>query len=68
MTFEVTDELVEAAYEIADGWYQNGRIDWEDVWDRMERNDPDLDLGSDLGSPELVEIKKRVLKMRREAQ
>lgn len=67
MTFKVTDELVEAAYEIVDGWYQEGRIDWEDVWDRLERQQ-DLDLGTDLLSPELKEIKKRVLKMRREGQ
>lgn len=67
MAFEVTDELVEAAYEIVDGWYQEGRIDWEDVWDRLERQTKDLDLGTDLNSPELRELKKRVLKMRREA-
>ncbi|MFI6495997.1 hypothetical protein [Nonomuraea typhae] len=68
MTFEVTDELVEAAYEIVDGWYQTGQIDWEDVWDRLERQIDDLDLGTDLGSPELKELKRRVLKMRKEGQ
>lgn len=67
MTFEVTDELVEAAYEIVQGWYQEGRIDWDDVWDRLESQVNDLDLGTELESPELLELKKRVLKMRREA-
>lgn len=72
MPFEVTDEVKQMAYDIVDGWYQDGRIDWEDVWDRLDgsklSDGTELDLGNDLTSPELQQLKRAVQKMRREGQ
>jgi hypothetical protein len=59
---DVTDEMVEIAREIVDGWYQEGRVDWEDVWDRMDgaelADGTHLDLGTDLGTPALAKLKR----------
>lgn len=67
---DVTDEMVTMALDIVEGWYDEGRIDWEDVWDRMERyplNDgTELDLGEDFSSAALKKIKREVLKARKE--
>lgn len=67
---DVTDELVQQAVEIVDGWYNEGRIDWENVWDRMEKQTLEdgrgIDLGDDLGSPALVALKRRVREARRD--
>lgn len=61
---QVTDEIVQAAQEIVDGWYPKGRIDWEDVWDRLDgaslEDGTVLDLGDNLLSPALVYIKKEI--------
>jgi hypothetical protein len=66
---DVTDEMVNIALGIVEGWYDEGRIDWEDVWDRMdgaELNDGTwLDMGTDLLSPALAKIKSEVRKARR---
>lgn len=32
----IPSELKDATLEIVRGWYPNGRIDWEDVWDRLD--------------------------------
>lgn len=68
MTFTVTDEVVRLAVDIVDGWYQEGRIDWEDVWDRLDGSElsdgTKLDLGNDLDSSELKELKRKVRKIR----
>lgn len=59
----VTDEIIEMVHGIVDGWYQEGRIDWENVWDRLERhelaNGDGIDIPS-LDSPAQQEIKKRI--------
>lgn len=62
---DVTEELVQLAVDIVDGWYSEGRIDWEGVYDRLERNRTledgrGIDLGTDLGSPALAALKRRV--------
>jgi hypothetical protein len=62
---DVTEEMVERARGILEGWYSEGRTDWSDVWDRMERQGPledgtFLDLGEDLASPALKRIKREV--------
>ena len=66
---QVTDEIAEAAYEIADGRYQDTRIDWDLLLDRLDgmelKDGSVLDLGSNLLSPAITEIRKRVRKMRR---
>lgn len=65
---DVTQEIAEAAYQIVDGWYQSGRIDWNDVLDRLDgtelSNGSQVDLGDDSNSPAIREIKARVRKMR----
>jgi len=33
---DVTDEVMKIVLDVVDGWYQFGRIDWEDVLDRVE--------------------------------
>lgn len=67
---DVTGELVQAAVDIVDGWYPEGRVDWEDVFDRLEgrtlEDGRGIDLGEDLGSPALVTLKRRVRAARRE--
>jgi hypothetical protein len=67
---DVTDELVQLTVDIVDGWYNEGRIDWEDVWDRLEKRTLDdgrgIDLGGDLGSPALTALKRRVRAARKE--
>lgn len=58
----VTDEIVDMVREITDGWYQDTRIDWENVWDRLDGSELEdgsiVDSGTDLGAPALVKIKK----------
>lgn len=66
---DVTKEIREAATEIVHAWYgESGRIDWDDVWDRLDgftlADDTVLDLGSDLNSPALRAIKRYVYKER----
>lgn len=67
---DVTDELVQQTVDIVDGWYPEGRIDWGDVFDRLERRTLDdgrgIDLGTDLGSPALTALKRRVREARKE--
>lgn len=67
---DITDELVQQAADIVDGWYPDGRIDWEDIYDRLERRTLDdgrgIDLGTDLGSPALTALKRRVRAARRD--
>ncbi len=65
---DVTEEVLDIAREVVDGWYAEGRVDWENVWDRMDGGELEdgtfLDLGEDLGSPALSKIK-RVLRSER---
>uniref|UniRef100_A0AAU3I5Y9 Uncharacterized protein n=1 Tax=Streptomyces sp. NBC_01393 TaxID=2903851 RepID=A0AAU3I5Y9_9ACTN len=65
---DVTDELLELVQNIVGGWYDEGRIDWEDVWDRLEKQTLDdgrgIDMGEDLGSPAILKIKREIRKWR----
>ncbi len=65
---DVTEEVLEIAREIVDGWYADGRVDWDNVWDRMEgtelKDGTFLDMGTDLTVPALSKIK-RVLRSER---
>lgn len=60
---DVTDEIMELIYSIVDGWYQSGRIDWEDVIDRAE-DMGDLDFGDSMVSPAIKKIKSRIRRER----
>jgi hypothetical protein len=61
---EVTDEILTMVTETVDGWYQDGRIDWQDVWDRVDGSTLDdgrtVDFGDSLDSPAIRKIKKHV--------
>jgi hypothetical protein len=58
---DVTEEILEAAESIHDGWFPVGRIDWESLLDRLDGMELDdgatLDLGEDLLSPAIRKIK-----------
>lgn len=67
---QVTEEIFEATCEIVQGWYgSKGRIDWEDVWYRLEdmtlSDGTTPDLGESMVSAALAELKKRVRVERR---
>lgn len=59
---DVTDEILDVVREVIEGWYNEGRIDWPDVWDRAEgaelADGSILDLGTDLVAPALVKIQR----------
>lgn len=67
---DLTAEIVDIAEWATDGWYPYpARIDWEDVWDRMDGID--LADGSELSIPALDtdaqrEIKRRVRNHRKQ--
>ena len=67
---DVTDEIIELVNGVVEGWYSEGRIDWSDVWDRVEgaelEDGTELDLGTDLGSPALNKLKREILKLRKQ--
>lgn len=67
---DVTDEIVQYAVDIVDGWYPDGPIDWTDVWDRLDgtelNNGARLDLGDDLMSPGLKALRSAVQRARRD--
>lgn len=56
---DVTQDLLDEAFSIVEGWYSDTRIDWEDVWDRMERYS-DLDLGPQIDSPAMRKMQRYV--------
>ncbi|MFF8283401.1 hypothetical protein ACF06W_11835 [Streptomyces albus] len=66
---DVTDEVLEIVKGIVEGWYDEGPIDWENVWDRVEKARLDdgrgIDMGEDLDSPAIRKIKKEVRAWRR---
>jgi hypothetical protein len=67
---QVTDEIMEIAYGITEGWYQTGRIDWHDFLghiDGSELSDGSiLDLGDSMLSPAIKKIKSYVRDYRRQ--
>lgn len=67
---DVTSDLIDAAVSIVDIHYTEGVVDWEDVWDKLEyvtlSDGSDIDLGGKLDSPALKEIKRAVIKRRKE--
>lgn len=65
-TEDVTEELLDHAYAIFDGYYADERIVWTDFLDRLEQWG-DVDLGSAMDSPAIKLIQKKVQKHRKEA-
>lgn len=67
---ELSQEIIDAAYDIGEGWYADTRIDWDDLLYRLERQGierggKELDLGDDMQSPFIVKLKREVNKLRR---
>lgn len=66
---DITEEIVEAAYEIGEGWYQNVRIDWEELLYRLEgmelKDGSTLYLPDQMDAGSIREIQKRVRALRR---
>lgn len=68
---DVTEEILDLAREATDaGWFPDGKIEWETVWDRMDgatlRDGTRLDLGGDLSSPALRKIQRVIRKEARD--
>lgn len=67
---EVTEEILEMALEIVDGWYQGRAIDWDDVWARLDGSEladcSELLLSEDLTAPALRKIKRYVNNARKD--
>lgn len=67
---QVTEEVMQAARDIVEGWYNEGRVDWENVWDRMDGttlNDGSrLDLGGQTDTPAMRKIQRQIRKEFRE--
>jgi len=65
---DVTDEIIDIVLDVVEGWYNEGRIDWEDVWDRAKgaelADGTELDFGTDLDSPAMRKIKERIRALR----
>jgi hypothetical protein len=64
---QVTNEIVRLAADIVSGWQADAaRIVWVDVWDRLDGaalfDGSILDLGCDLNSAALFEIRRRFRK------
>lgn len=66
---DVTDEIIELAHGIVDGWYPEGKIDWTDFLERLERrtldNGDTIDLGTDWQSPAIRKIQREIREYRR---
>lgn len=62
----LSENLRDACASAVDGWYPAGtRLDWDDVYDRVEKL-ADVDLGDDLLSPLVLAVRKEVLRLRRQ--
>lgn len=62
----VTDEMVKDALDVVDGWFSGGdvRIEWEDVWDRLEGWG--YDMGDQFDAPGMRKIQRLVRKALRD--
>lgn len=67
---DVTEEVLEMVRNIESGWYLDRRIDWEDVWDRLEgsllADGTYIDLGPETSTPAMRKIKRVINEERRE--
>ncbi|MER7166776.1 hypothetical protein ABT336_12030 [Micromonospora sp. NPDC000207] len=67
---QVTDEILEAAQDINNGWWANkSRIDWTEFLDRLEgttlSDGTRLGLGNSMVSPAIRRIKKHIADYRK---
>ena len=66
MTPEEYSTAVDAAVVIADGFFQEGPIDWDDLLYRLEEW-TGIDLPDQMDDPELLRLMRDVRKIRRES-
>lgn len=66
---DVTQEMIDATIDIVEGWYNDTRVDWEDVWDRLDgstlSDGTKLELPEDLLSPVFAKLRREVRKSQR---
>jgi hypothetical protein len=65
---DVTQEILDLALDVANGWHRVGRIDWEDLLDRFDgtvlADGQILDLGDSMVTPAINKIKNYVRRNR----
>jgi hypothetical protein len=65
---DVTPRVLEYVQDIITGYFPTGIVDWEEVWERLERRTVDGDrsivMTRDANSPAVQKIKKEVRKWR----
>ena len=64
---DLTEAILEQAYLICDGWYAEEPIQWGDFLDRLETW-AKVDLGSDMDSPAIKDLKCKVRQHKKQAQ
>ncbi|MER5862195.1 hypothetical protein [Kitasatospora sp. NPDC002040] len=66
---EVTEEIVTLAYEIAEGWYRDCRIDWEDLLYRLDGSEladgRKLWMPDQMTAPSVIALQRAVNGLRR---
>lgn len=59
---DVTQEIIDLLRSVVSAHYPEGRIDWPDVWDRMDgrtlNDGTALDMGDELDTPAIKSLKK----------
>lgn len=67
---DITEEIREITRSVVDGWYAEGRVDWGDVWDRVDGRTLDdgtrIDMGEGTGTEAFKELKNMVRRERRD--
>lgn len=68
---DLTEEILRAAEDVHDGYFADERrVDWEELWDRLDgyylEDQSRIDLPSDLESPVFAALKKHLKHHRRE--
>lgn len=62
---DVTQDVLDAAESVHDGWYADaGRVEWDDFIDRLE-GQLDADFGDDMQSPAIRKIQAHIRKYRK---
>jgi hypothetical protein len=63
---DITEEIVTVATDVVDGWYPEGRIDWEDLLERIDGTEladgSRLDMGESMMSEAITRLKREVRK------
>lgn len=59
-----TDAILRAAEDVHDEWFSEGRIDWQEFIDRLERH-TGVDFGSDMDSTLIRAVKRHISRYRK---